>query len=123
MASGNEPQPLVQMSTTLDFVDGDETKTITVKRVGNIVSAMIPNIDSISFTTAWETITLVTLPNEYKPSILPIRFPIIRQSATNTIPVYFVVSSNNGALGISNQGAPSGTATGILLATNLTWVI
>lgn len=116
MATG-KLESLVKTTTAASTLTDNQTP-VTLIKIGRLATAIIPSIPSQNI-AAWATIVIAQLPAEYKPAAAA-RFPIIRQSQTNTNAVFYLIGIG-GDLSLNNQGgAVSGT--GAIMQTCISWI-
>ena len=94
--------------------------TIEYFRFGDVVMCILPSIPTQTI-GAWESVSLGTIPEGYRPAgSKNLYYNIVRQSQTTTIPV-FLRPSSTGEFVLQNQSGTS-VATGAIMATSLMWI-
>ena len=114
MAEGNDPRPIVQMSTTVSFTYNGTTQEMKLVRVGNIVTAYVPELASISM-SGWSNLVLATIPSGYVPPIT-FRFPVVTDVSN-----LFMTAHDNSNLFLNNRSSSAITTS--IMASCYTWLV
>lgn len=107
----------LKTTTNVNFSYDGNTLTASFMKFGNIVTVLLPALSTATL-SAWGDVSLFTIPVGFRPSSR-IRYNLVRQLATNHIPVYYDANTD-GSFILNNQSGDSQT-TGVMLATELTW--
>ena len=94
--------------------------TMEYFRFGDVVMCIFPGMPTQTI-EAWESVSLGTIPEGYRPAgSKNLYYNIVRQAQTTTIPV-FLRPSPTGEFVLQNQSGTS-VATGAIMATSLMWI-
>lgn len=95
----------------------DTTSGATFCKVGRVVTCSVPQVSTQTI-AGWTTYKIADIPEGFRPYVNS-WFPIVRQSATNAIPV-FLGAYEQGILALSNQSSTQYT-TGAVMRTVVSW--